>query len=110
MRIRNLLCVSAIGAGLAGVAWADWNPGDPYKMERPMLPDEATGRDVAASYVRNPQEPQQPFWNKIVADDWRCSETGPITDSGIRLLQMTGDVPRRGQSLISIYGVLGIMM
>jgi len=80
MRIRNLLCVSAIGAGLAGVAWADWNPGDPYKMERPMLPDEATGRDVAASYVRNPQEPQQPFWNKIVADDWRCSETGPITD------------------------------
>lgn len=81
MRIWNLLCASAVGAGLAAVAWADWNPGDPYKMERPMLPDETqSGRDVAASYVPNPLEPSQPFFNKIIADDWRCSETGPITD------------------------------
>ncbi|MDH7502304.1 MAG: hypothetical protein QHJ82_06260 [Verrucomicrobiota bacterium] len=78
MRIWNLLCASAIGAGLAAAAWADWNPGDPYKMERPMLPDETqSGRDVLASYVAIPQDDPISY---IIADDWRCSETGPITD------------------------------
>ncbi|MGC8988735.1 MAG: hypothetical protein ACP5MD_01290 [Verrucomicrobiia bacterium] len=81
MRIWNLLCASAIGAGLAAVAWGDWNPGDPYKMQRPMLPDETqSGRGVVASYVADPNNPGQPVFNKIIADDWRCSETGPITD------------------------------
>ncbi|NLH74091.1 MAG: hypothetical protein GX456_13625 [Verrucomicrobia bacterium] len=76
MRIRNLLLASAVGAGLAAVAWADWNPGDPYKMHFPQLPDESTdGRDVLASY------PYQQFqFGKVVADDWKCSETGPVTD------------------------------
>lgn len=81
MRTWIVVCAAAVGMGLAAVALADWDLTDPYKMERPMLPDETqSGRDVLASFVGNPQEPQQPFFNKIVADDWKCSETGPVTD------------------------------
>lgn len=79
MRSWNLLCAAAVGMGLAAVALADWDLTDPYKMERPMLPDETqSGRDVLASYVA--VDPQQPIFAKIIADDWRCSETGPVTD------------------------------
>jgi hypothetical protein len=48
-------------------AWADWKPGDPYKMHYPQLPD-PTGWDVNAT------------WPKVLADDWRCTETGPVSD------------------------------
>ncbi len=44
-----------------------WNPGDPYKMHFPQLPDEA-GWDVNAT---------QPL---VLADDWMCSETGWVKD------------------------------
>ena len=46
---------------------ADWSPGDGHKMHYPQLPDE-TGWAVNAT---------QPM---ILADDWRCSETGWIKD------------------------------
>ncbi|MBI4717150.1 MAG: hypothetical protein HY763_05040 [Planctomycetes bacterium] len=46
---------------------ADWQPSDGHKMHFPQLPDEE-GWDVNAT---------QPA---ILADDWRCSETGLITD------------------------------
>ncbi len=48
-------------------AAADWDPGDPYKMHFPQLPD-PFGWDVAAT------------WPKVLADDWMCTETGPVTD------------------------------
>ena len=48
---------------LAGTATADWNPGDDHKMHFPQLPD-PDGWDV---------------WAKL-ADDWQCSQTGPVTD------------------------------
>jgi hypothetical protein len=44
-----------------------WNPGDPHKMHFPQLPDEA-GWDVNATSPN------------VLADDWRCSETGWIKD------------------------------
>ncbi|MFH2056717.1 MAG: hypothetical protein ABIJ61_12220 [bacterium] len=44
-----------------------WNPGDPYKMHEPQLPDEA-GWDVNAT---------QPL---VLADDFLCTETGFIRD------------------------------
>lgn len=47
-------------------AWADWDPGDPYKMHYPQLPNIA-GWDVK---VDGPN---------VVADDFLCTETGPIT-------------------------------
>ncbi len=47
---------------------ADWDPGDPFKMHFPQLPD-PNGWDVSAS---NPGSP--------VADDWMCTETGYVSD------------------------------
>ncbi len=44
-----------------------WEPGDPHKMHYPQLPDES-GWDVNATYPL------------VLADDWRCSETGWIKD------------------------------
>jgi hypothetical protein len=58
-------------------ARADWNPGDPYKMHYPQLPDlTPTGIDVLDT-LQPPTTGQQ--W-KILADDFKCTETGPISD------------------------------
>ncbi|MEW6250533.1 MAG: hypothetical protein AB1716_07785 [Planctomycetota bacterium] len=48
-------------------AVADWNPGQPYKMHFPQLPD-PEGWDVMGTFP------------KVLADDWLCTETGPVTD------------------------------
>ena len=52
---------------------SDWNPGDDYKMHFPQLPDE-DGWDVYATtgLLGYPQV--------CLADDWNCSESGPVTD------------------------------
>lgn len=46
---------------------ADWDPGMPYKMHYPQLPD-PQGIDINASYP------------KILADDWLCTQSGPVSD------------------------------
>jgi len=46
---------------------ATWQPGDPYKMHYPQLPD-TLGWDIDANY---------PI---ILGDDWRCIETGWVKD------------------------------
>jgi hypothetical protein len=43
-----------------------WQSGDPHKMHFPQLPD-PQGWDVDVTPT-------------LVADDWKCSETGPVTD------------------------------
>lgn len=59
--------VIMIAVGLSLPASADWNPGSPAKYFQ--LPDlDTTGIDVNST---------SPF---IVADDFLCRETGPITD------------------------------
>jgi hypothetical protein len=52
---------------IAGLA--DWDPGDPYKMHFPQLPD-PLGWDIdfMAGSLNE------------VADDWLCTSSGPITD------------------------------
>ncbi len=52
---------------VTGTAQADWFPGDDHKMHFPQLPD-PFGWDVNATF------PQ------VLADDWQCSETGPVSD------------------------------
>lgn len=65
---RRILGVpAALILGMASGAWADWNPGDPYKMHYPQLPD-MQGIDVNASFP------------KVLADDWYCTESGPVAD------------------------------
>jgi hypothetical protein len=64
--MRSLALLAVIGFVVAP-ALADWNPGDPYKMQFPQLPD-PTGWDVNATFPN------------ILADDWLCTETGPVSD------------------------------
>lgn len=47
---------------------ADWNPGDPYKMHFPQLPDLQNGMNVLATR------------SLTLADDFQCTESGYITD------------------------------
>ena len=67
VRSTKVLLLVAAMALLAGPALADWDVNDGHKMHYPQLPD-PTGWDVL---VTGP---------KILADDWRCSESGPVTD------------------------------
>jgi len=64
--VRNAIIVGLVLA-ISATAWADWRPGDDHKMHWPQLPD-FQGWDVNAT---NP---------KILADDWRCSQSGDVTD------------------------------
>jgi len=66
--IKNILTLSCVLILLlAATATADWSSGDGHKMHWPQLPDEA-GWDVNAT---------KPM---VLADDWKCSETGWIKD------------------------------
>jgi len=58
MTVIGLFCLPAM---------ADWDPGDPYKMHFPQMPD-PQGWDVKATFP------------KVLADDWECTETGPVSD------------------------------
>ncbi|MDD3493568.1 MAG: hypothetical protein PHZ19_08760, partial [Candidatus Thermoplasmatota archaeon] len=61
--------LAAAGAVLlAGRGAADWEEGDDHKMHFPQLPD-PQGWDVNATWPLN-----------ILADDWNCTESGPVTD------------------------------
>ncbi len=50
-----------------GPGQCGWQSGDPHKMHFPQLPD-VEGWDVDVTYAN------------ILADDWKCSETGPVED------------------------------
>lgn len=62
---------------LAAPATADWDEGDDYKMHYPQMPDVLNGMNVLAStYPLH----LAPTIQKVLADDWMCTESGPITD------------------------------
>jgi len=61
---------AAVVAAMAAPAAADWVPEDGHKMHFPQLPD-PFGWDVEVSSIDNQHE---------CADDWQCSETGPVGD------------------------------
>jgi hypothetical protein len=63
-----MLVGCAVVLCLATAVRADWNLEDPYKMHYPQLPDLETGLDVRATIP------------KVLADDFKCTQTGPITD------------------------------
>ncbi len=60
--------ITVVLAATAMTALGDWDVGDPYKMHFPQLPDLDNGMNVLAV---------EPL---ILADDFLCTETGPITD------------------------------
>jgi hypothetical protein len=48
------------------LVYADWSPGDDYKMHSPQLPDK-NGWDICLVH-------------QAIADDFKCSQSGPIND------------------------------
>jgi len=66
MKIHKVIRMVSALLLLTAAAQADWNPGDPYKMHHPQLPD-PQGWDVA-------------FGDTTLADDFKCTESGEITD------------------------------
>lgn len=66
--MRLAISLLAILALFASPVLADWNVGDPYKMHYPQLPKVNGGWDVMSSYY------------VFLADDWQCTETGPVRD------------------------------
>lgn len=62
--VKTLFTATLILIGSA--AWAHWDIGDTYKMHYPQTPLEG-GRDIG-------------FCASTLADDWRCSQSGPVSD------------------------------
>ncbi len=91
MKATRIIMITLVAVVLSGfvatVARADWDPvwspdGSEiinHKMHYPQLPDlNETGLDVLANSP-------DPFFTaasvgKILADDWKCSQSGPVTD------------------------------
>ena len=72
-RLKTILTVAMIVfVSLPCVTSAHWNAGDPHKMHFPQLPD-PNGWDVYATS----SDAGIPV---VVADDWRCSDTGWVKD------------------------------
>jgi len=82
---KLLLTISLCLLFVTNTALADWVTGDPYKMHFPQLPD-PDGWDVKATTIHNPDyDPCEPasepyLQHKVVADDWLCTATGPVSD------------------------------
>jgi hypothetical protein len=64
--MRGLILGCAVAIACASLQ-ADWFVGDAYKMHHPQMPD-PVGWDVKVSQ------------NNFVADDFLCTQSGPITD------------------------------
>jgi len=82
--MRHVLLTICLSVLIASSAFADWYPGDGHKMHWPQLPD-PQGWDVFGSTYRNPNynpdDPTSPeFLQKVLADDWKCGKTGPVSD------------------------------
>ncbi len=61
----------------ASAARADWDEGQPHKMHYPQLPDLVNGFDVLDGVYSSDTGGSG---IKILADDWQCSGSGPVTD------------------------------
>jgi hypothetical protein len=70
---------------LAVPAMAHWFPDDPadpqdHKMHWAQMPDLQTGVDVLASVPNPIPPPPDPVFGGILADDFQCTQSGPIRD------------------------------
>lgn len=67
-------------------AWTDWQPGDPYKMHYPQLPN-PIGWDVDCTQY-------------LLADDWGCIESGFVTNIHLWVSWMGAD---EGSGIFNIH-------
>lgn len=100
-RILAIVTVMSVAFATAPTM-ADWDPGDGHKMHYPQLPDlTPEGMDVLAGLAFEPV-PQV----KFLADDFRCTSTGPITDVhiwGSWLNDQFPPPPDQGTFVLGIY-------
>ena len=81
-------------AALGGLVWADWNPGDPYKMHWPQLPNLGpTGMDVYDTTYWAPTGLVEQKW---LGDDFLCTQSGPITGIHVWGSWLFDRVPSQG--------------
>jgi len=96
-----LTAVSVLAAG-ATAARADWMPGDGHKMHFPQLPD-PEGWDVAFGWWDySGMDPM--YMPNMLADDWVCSETGPVKDVHF-WVSMQGDLEPGGAVPFVVHAV-----
>ncbi|MCD6249459.1 MAG: hypothetical protein J7J98_03895 [candidate division Zixibacteria bacterium] len=68
MNRKMLACILGLVVIMAGASIrADWVPEDGHKMHYPQFPNDH-GWNVMGSF------------DQVLADDWQCSEDGPVTD------------------------------
>lgn len=94
MNTTRMTTVIAILTIAAGTTMADWNEGDPFKMHNPQLPDLENGMDVLDSLTVDGTT-FEPLL-KFLADDWRCTSTGPVTDIHVWGSWLEDNVPTAG--------------
>jgi len=70
---RSILTICLCLFLTSSITHADWFDGDDYKMHFPQLPD-PFGWDIKDGYDQETQR------TKVLADDWLCTETGPVGD------------------------------
>lgn len=78
--MRQFLLTTVMVLWSCSASLADWNVGDSYKMHFPQLPD-PNGLDV------NFEAPI------MLADDWLCTETGPVRDIHFWVSHKGGEIP-----------------
>jgi len=70
MKTATIIAMLAAAVLVAAPALADWDPGDPAKwVQRPDLSDHGMDVNVSATMLQG----------NMVADDWECTQTGPVT-------------------------------
>lgn len=78
--MSKVLSISIVVLLVGSTVLADWAPGDGHKMHFPQLPD-PQGWDVDFTSP------------KFLADDWKCSETGPVDDIHFWVSHRGGEIP-----------------
>lgn len=89
MNTRRLVVFVAVVTLTASIVRGDWRPGDSFKMHFPQLPD-PQGWDI--EFVTS---------QHIVADDWLCTETGPVSDIHF-WYSVAQDMPTQIQTVTAI--------
>ncbi len=89
-KLMTICLVATMILIIGSVAYADWQPGEPHKMHYPQLPD-PLGWDVAFDHFTP------------LADDWRCSKTGPVSDIHLWLSWMGDQIGEISALHMAIY-------
>jgi hypothetical protein len=101
-----VLALAAFSA-ISTTALADWDPLDPADVAKAkwiQMPDmSSTGLDVLDTL--QPISPVPPLW-KTLADDFPCTQTGPITDAHIWGSWLNDQVPLRSDGVTPDPGLI----